>query len=346
MPRADSTFELRGPWREERPAGSGVYVRLHDNIRDCIVYLGLQPPGSETFEGLGTGFLIEFEGACYVVTAAHVALAVGDGGFALRVNRKDSEDAESIHFDTANWTFHPDDTVDVAVMPFDVPEAAETSPWVPRWFISKEKRVEKNIGAGDLAHIVGMYKFLPGKRKVCPIVHTGHIATMADGQMIPAGDWRPGREKQPIEIEGYLVEAQTLDCLSGSPVFVRRSIQAMALVPDVDPNPIKVWLHGTIWLLGLWHGAWFGEPDSTVGITSSRPVKISAGMGVVVPAYRIVEVLNLPELAMQRTKKKEAETFPVEAAARDVPPEELVLKKMLETPPQPKVAKPQRSDKA
>lgn len=279
-------------------------MRIYDDIQKTVVYLGIPIAGEPTaIEAHATGFVVDCDGQLYIVTAAHVAEHLGDGGFAARLNDKDCA-GRVVHIDHAHWWRHPqEDNVDVAVVEFDPPEWADVSPFIPKWFLTAFKRETKDIGAGDLAHIVGLYHFVPGTKKITPIVHTGHIAMMDDDELLDARDWRSATPKR-LAMQGYLVEAQTLDGLSGAPVFVRRSISAKVHVPDIDPNPLGVWWTGSLWLLGLWHGAWFGEPEAGKGINRRGSVKVPVGMGVVVPAIKILEVLQHPGLVARRQQRK------------------------------------------
>jgi hypothetical protein len=277
-------------------------VRLQDNVADCVVYLGTCLNSSDLsgkdMRLEGTGFIILYGDASYVVTARHVAQDL-EPPFHIRYNNKQGL-FQAQEIDSGTWWHHPvDNTADVAVMQIEVPSWAEVSPWIPKWFVSRYKKRTKDIGAGDLAYIVGMYKWCPGETLNTPVYHTGHIARM-DIEPIRCGDWRKKRSSSSIEMDACLIEAQTLDGLSGSPVFVRRSIATTMLIPHMQATPLKVWVHGSVWLLGLWHGAWFGHPIEEVIKNTGPGVKVSAGMGVVVPAWKILEVLDRQELASTR----------------------------------------------
>src|SRR5438552_2127913 len=82
-------FELRPPRRIERPEGSGTFVRLSEDIRRSVVYLGYRKPGTEyEITPVGTGFLLHMgvpDGG-YLVTAGHVAKDLEDGAFDIRLN--------------------------------------------------------------------------------------------------------------------------------------------------------------------------------------------------------------------------------------------------------------------
>lgn len=312
----ESPFELRPPFTAERPEGSGTYVRITDDIRRSVVFIGTAE-GGKTFKALGTGFLVidEPSETIYVVTAAHVVFPdYEDSPIAIRFNGKDGK-AHLDSVEIAKWHTHPTDTaVDIAVMEWEPPSNADISPWITKWMISDFKRKTKNIGHGDLAYIVGMYFYIQGGNRVSPIVHTGHIAAMGDhGEKIPARNWRNPSSRKPVDVEGYLIEAQTLKGLSGSPVFVRRSIKTIVadksdlLLHSKNPKQampaLDAYVHGSLWLLGLWKGAWFGEPTKGKQITGDGKVVVPVGMGVAVPAIKIQEVLNQDSLRTRRENK-------------------------------------------
>jgi len=279
-------------------------MRLYDDARKLVVYLGYPKAGNnrDLRTIVGTGFLIEHDNTSYLVTAGHVAQLLEDRSVGVRLTDRRNF-ARVLEFSNIKWWFHQDASVDVAAMEFSTPEWADVSPWHTKWFVTAFKRGTKNIGAGDMAHIVGAFKFLPGTKRNMPTVHTGHIALMADEEPIPIKHWRT---------EGYLIEAQTLDTLSGSPVLVRRSLTTKMKISNLDSKPLNVWLHGSLWLLGLWHGAWYGKPKER-GRIPGNDVRIPAGMGICVPAIKIIEVLERAELKTNRAKVKAAE------AARNAP---------------------------
>lgn len=301
---AESPYELRPPFSVERPEGSGNFMRLYDDARKLVAYLGIPKAGNQRDLKtiVGTGFLLEHDNTIYLVTAGHVAQLLEDRPVGIRLNDRENQ-ARVLTFNEIKWWFHPDPTVDVAATEFRTPEWADVSPWHTKWMVTLFKRETKNIGAGDMVHIVGAFKFLPGTKRNMPTVHTGHIALMADDEPIPVKHWKT---------EGYLIEAQTLDTLSGSPVLVRRSLPAKMKIPELDSNALNVWLHGSMWMLGLWHGAWYGKPKEK-GRVPGKDVRIPAGMGICVPAIKIIDVLERPELKTKRTNAKAAE------AARVVP---------------------------
>src|SRR4051812_1059398 len=189
-PSLESLYRLGPPISAERSMGSGTVVRLTDDVMLCVVYLGFPEPGNdEAMAPKGTGFLLSHDGTTYLVTAAHVVKPDFEGvPFGVRMNDKNGA-ARVERIDEAQWCFHPDSKIDVAVIPFDVPEWSSAEPF-RKWFVTDFKRSTKHFGAGDLVNIVGAFKFLTGTKRNLPAVHSGYVAAMADGEPIPTADWR------------------------------------------------------------------------------------------------------------------------------------------------------------
>jgi hypothetical protein len=296
----------------ESPVGSGNVVRLTDDVRGTVVYLGISDPAQpESFEAVGTGFIVCMGRHVYLVTADHVAKKLGDGGFSVRMNRKDSGLAENHHMDTVRWFRHPTDPlrVDIAVIEFEVPPWAAVNLFPMRGAISAFKFGTKNIGPGDLAYVVGIFDILKGKRRNVPAVHTGHVCLIPEDEPIPVEDWNKPETtpKTRIDVAAYLIEApNTLPGGSGGPVFVRRSIQTRLFDPKVDANPkgIDEWVYGSLWLLGVWTDAWFGDPSEIIRVPKGATVPL--GIGLAAPAKKLIELLDHPELVAKRKAIDEA----------------------------------------
>ncbi len=288
-------------------------MRFSEDVRKSVVYLGFEKSGTDDeISTTGTGFLVSTgePGGTYLVTAGHVALDLEDVAFDIRLNQRyQFSDGESKpqgrlhHIDQAKWFFHTtDDTVDIAVMPFEAPEWADVYWWPWRASVSEFKLHSKNIGAGDFAYVVGILPILQGKKRNMPAVHTGHVVLMPDQEKVSIVDWRQksssyGKTKF-MEADAYLVQANALSGSSGSPVFVRRSLTTKLDLPELDKNSLNVAIPGSLWFLGIWRGAWFGDAPTGANVPALRQVPF--GLGTVVPAIQLGEVLNHPELQKMR----------------------------------------------
>jgi hypothetical protein len=309
-------------------------VRLNDSYLRSIAYIGVARPGTDRgIDTHGTGFLLAHEETVYLVTAAHVAVDFVDGPMDIRLNKQEGGLGGIEHFDETNWYFHPNTKVDVAVMPIEVPRWARAESLKSKWIASEFKVTTKDFGSGDLAYIVGIFNKMRGKEKNEPFVHTGHIASMGYGETALIRDWSIGAKKSAyVEVNGYFVQATTLPESSGSPVFVRRSIETTVGTP-------RTWAYGSVWFLGLWSGSWE---------TTEKNVIVGDDMGMCVPAPRILEVLELPELKNTRIAAKVAEEdyVAMKPQKRSMAGGDTLLRTMLNAPSKPLTKKKAANRKA
>jgi hypothetical protein len=289
-----------------RAPGQGWRMRISDDVAKTVVFLGF-PEHHKTgtsILSIGTGFLMARDGIGYLVTAKHVAKQLDNDAFAVRMNRADGTSsvwmAEQIE-----WFFHPDENVDVAVTPFGGDDMFRGFDYrfVPdAWILTKAHEKHQFMGVGDVCYTIGLFRVLAGKQRNLPVVHVGNISLLPSDERVPIEDWDDNSRTRWVE--AYIVQSQSLDGLSGAPVFVRPSVRAP--VSDGDGPE----LHGVgkeLYLLGLFQGAWYAPPSDIVAIGRRGPINVPVGMGIVVPADRIIEALDLPKLKQARedTKRKD-----------------------------------------
>jgi hypothetical protein len=176
-----------------------------------------------------------------------------------------------------------DASVDVAVYPYAPPlETYDYKAVHVNTFLTGEIIQQKEIGVGDEVFVTGLFAHAAGSQRNLPIVRTGNIAMMPD-EVIPTDSGN---------IEAYLIEARSIGGLSGSPVFVRQTV-ALGI--------------GGFYLLGLMHGHWEiptdRKNDSLMG--NDLHGKVNMGIAIVIPAKKILEVLNHPELVEMRRMQDE-----------------------------------------
>jgi hypothetical protein len=297
------------------PGCPGFYVRVPEYVTRSVVFFGFEDarPGKGGIDCVGTGFLVAHEGFGYLATAAHVAKGLGENPFLVRLNKKDGT-SQNLQTDGVEWFAHPDPTVDAAVVPF-APLAmgdfealhipTETAMFRTGHFPGLR------VGPGDLTYTTGLFRLMSGERRNLAVVHSGAIALMP-GEKIPVKNWSDG--EKTIFCDGYLVETHSLDGLSGSPVFVRPTMPFLSAPPGAQitsnmPRDLLGKLTGVgarfePLLLGLWQGSWDAPPDEIVAIQSGKGARVSVGMGIVVPAERIIELLEQDEMKKARTEAK------------------------------------------
>jgi hypothetical protein len=106
-------------------------------------------------------------------------------------------------------------------------------------------------------------------------------------------------------IDAYLIEARSIAGLSGSPVFVNtpepQVPAGFVLDPKTNPDDIS-WPN--YHFLGLMHGHFDLQnlTEDSVIEDASQGRGINSGMGLVIPASKIIETLFQPELKEMRKK--------------------------------------------
>ncbi|WP_152033487.1 hypothetical protein [Bradyrhizobium sp. DOA9] len=278
-------------------------MRLPDEVLKCVAFLGRKEMDPKT--GLisvvygGTGFFVgirsDIPGAdiVFLVTAAHVAKRVEDGEFCIRCNDKNGK-AKEYWLDAGldvHWWTHPEDpTVDVAVLPWSPPPEEIDFRYVPEnMFLPRETMLAKGIGIGDEVYVVGLFRLVTGKDSNQVVTRMGSLS-MVSTERIPSANWHAAG------IEGFLVELRSIGGLSGSPVFIQRSIEVQP-TEDTGRKPLAA---GAVFWLGLMHGHWDVQESQVDGLASDAWGKghghVNTGMAIVVPYDKIMEVIKQEEL--------------------------------------------------
>jgi hypothetical protein len=298
-----------GP-RRSRPlfGNQRVSVRIADDMRYSTVFFGYEDdtPGKGGIDCIGTGFFLEYDGGPHFVTAKHLAHEVKSNPFLLRLNRRDGT-SDNIPVDNFKWIPHPDPTVDIAVIPFLVPKSLgyETTYISQKFLMTDQKMSDYDVGVGSLTYTVGLFRLLSGEKRNLPITYMGNIAMVPQDEKIPVIDWTDPKEERIIYVEGYLVAAQSLDGLSGSPVFVRpeakMNFSKVLEGPQVTEKDI-LGAFAQVELLGLWQGSWTAKPDEIRAASqkSGNEITVPVGTGIVVPYSKIIEVLEMDETKRAR----------------------------------------------
>ena len=298
-------------FRDSR-AFPGSKVRISDDIRKCVVFLGVEDgsKGDDGFRALGTGFLLGYEQCRYLVTVKHVAQGIADAPYQIRVNHTDGgAGSMMLDEDSLRWFTHSDPSVDLAVAPFQFDLKGEGYD-VLLVGMMKEKWLLAPMEAqcGDFCYTVGLFQFLSGKKRNLPVVHSGNIALLPSDELIPVKDWDHGGAGTK-QVEGYLIQSESVQGLSGAPVFTRHTIE-IADIPFPDGSKVSAMLmQKDLGLLGVWQGAWDAPPDEVRASSLSKGVRVPVGMGVVVPISKVGEILEMPEAkeAREMLKRKREE---------------------------------------
>ena len=196
------------------------------------------------------------------------------------------------------FSIPPTQLLAVAVMPVNMqPEADVLAVSLPT-FLDADKMQKSHIGIGDEVFLPGLFVYAPfGTNRTTPILRHGNIAMLPDSQIqIESGF-----------ADAYLIEARSIGGISGSPVFVRTTIAVNIGNEDGSAN-FLVGLGSDFYLLGIAQGHWdIRESDlNKVSYVHDSQRGVNLGIGIVVPANKILETINHPELVAMR-EKAEAE---------------------------------------
>jgi hypothetical protein len=190
------------------------------------------------------------------------------------------------------WIFHPDKTVDVAVIPIVADPTYDITVFAVQDFFDEVRDAEL-IGAGDEVFFPGLFTAASGIDRITPVVRHGNLA------MLPSQQIQTPHGYADI----YLIEARSIGGLSGSPVFVRETIQLPVTTNRNDGREYKMLSPGPFKLLGLAQGHWdVDEAEINQAYLRHDPSGVNYGIAKVVPAKKILETLNCPDLTTLRSQ--------------------------------------------
>jgi hypothetical protein len=250
----------------------------------------------------GTGFFVGYPTGIadrhhvYAVTNWHVA--VRDGASVIRVNKKDGG-FDCFELGPEDWEFKPGG-YDLAVAFFphlrvDVHEVVVIETGL---FVTQQLITQYTIGPGDDVFMLGRFVDHEGVARNVPSARFGNISMM------------PQAIEQPTGAKGlpsFVLDVHSRTGYSGSPVFVYRTMGS-----DLTTNTLDLSSPAThfIALLGI-HWGQFPEMwevaagDATIAHSvkvsgDERYVRGMSGMTLAIPAWTILEMLEMPKFKQQR----------------------------------------------
>ncbi len=135
-----------------------------------------------------------------------------------------------------------------------------------------------SIGVGDEVSAVGLFTRFAYEDRHVPFVRSGKLA-MLPTLSIPVRNFEP--------MEAYVSE---MGGLRGSPVWVREKDERAS---SADAR-----------FLGMMHGPWELSDGAMQGLSAQYTYDVTSGMSIIVPAPKILEVINQPDLAALRKKSE------------------------------------------
>lgn len=274
-------------------------MQIPDEIKKCVAFICYKTTNETKLAGTAFFFAVPMEGTessfIYIITAKHIIDAIqtksDDKKVYLRMNLKNGG-AQFISIPIDKWVSHPEESnVDVAMLNWAPSVEKFDYVALPIEYALTEDIIKKeNIGVGDDVFLVGLFANHFGSKRNLPIVRVGNIASMPEEKVrTDYGD-----------IDAYLVEARSIGGLSGSPVFVY--IGEMRKIGKTtgfrkQGLPFLYWLgimHGHFDLSKL-------EIDNLIE-DSLTNIQINMGIAIVVPTWKILEVIN-QEVFMKAREK-------------------------------------------
>jgi hypothetical protein len=273
--------------------------RIPESMLDSVFYLYRSRADAEAGEDLGgTGFFLGMPIAettlvyVYAITNWHVA--VNKGCSVIRVN-KHGGGTDIFELDPSEWHFVPKGP-DLAIADVQFDQRVHKIVYLhSNMLVTNDQINAANIGPGEDIFMIGRFMDHDGGDENVPAVRFGHISVMP--QKI---EQRTGAANR----KSFILDVHSRTGYSGSPVFAYRTPFTDFGVPTPLANMPAPYSRFLV-LLGVHWGA-FPErweigistgPYSHSGLpANAKYVEGFSGMSLAVPAYEILEFLDMPKL--------------------------------------------------
>jgi len=288
-----------------------IMPRIDDVILNSSIYL--YPSVLEARAGEkagGSGCIVSVESGVvpylYAVTNSHVIRDELGNSPVIRINTTDGK-TDIIEYTQRNWICHPDGD-DLAIAPLSIEATRHKYSRIPTdRFINQQIILDYDIGAGDEVFMVGRFVGYDGKQQNEPTVRFGNLSL---GKHVFIRN-----EDLGIEQESFLIETRSLPGYSGSPVFLEilpytwrkgSRTKGSLIIPGqykINGKPADV----GPWLLGVDWGHTFLyekvlEKNKRDEVSGGWVVKSNSGTACVVPAWKLLDLLNMEEFVNMRKK--------------------------------------------
>jgi hypothetical protein len=172
-----------------------------------------------------------------------------------------------------NWFYPDDDSIDLAVTPFQLPINLKPDILVLDFdsFATRESLRQHRIGEGSTIIITGYFLQFPGQRRFQPILRQGILSMIADEPMMTT----TGRLGTV-----YLADVHIFGGNSGSPVLA---------MPQDDVIHAR-----DHWFIGIVSGYYFEKADARMEIATTVKGETAANSGVamIVPADEVKKLIE------------------------------------------------------
>jgi len=254
----------------------------------------------------GTGFFASVPsnlagdtlGHHYGITNWHVARKQGFS--VIRLNTITGE-PDYLDFDPGDWECDPKKD-DIAIIPLSIRDPSQKAFFIsaPHVFIKEEAVIFEKWGPGDDVFMIGRFMDnVEDKNSNIPFTRFGNISSQLVKVKQPTG-YKDGK--------CFCIDMHSRTGFSGSPVFAYRT-PGNDLRWMVYPNHKVEMGRASCALLGIHCAQW---PEELIIKDGNKMLTVEgwSGMTVVVPAWRILEMLDQPKFVKQREaeeKRREKE---------------------------------------
>lgn len=300
--------------------------RVPDELLRATVYLYKSAEDAIAGRNFGgTGFLVSVSSKIdrgmaivYVVTNWHVA--VHDGFSCVRVNKKGGG-IDVFEFEPHEWEFRPS-WHDLALIELPLDPTIHDTTSISKDVLATDIFISAHaVGLGDDVFMVGRFVDHDGGETNIPAIRFGNLS------MMPSA---PIKQLTGAKLGSYVIDMHSRSGFSGSPVFAYRTFGndfRLKSENAVDAKPFCI-------LLGIHWGQFYEywemadrplyplqksamAPDSD--LVNKRVVGLS-GMGCVIPASAILELLYCKKFLEARNQAEAVLFEEREQAGNDHPP--------------------------
>ena len=265
------------------------------SLLNCTVYL--YRSDDDARRGVasgGSGFLVTVDSGHGGVGFPHFVtnrLVVNLGFQLVGLNAKYGEPI-TLHAIPEEWTIAIDD--DLAVFGTFLPAGVDAAPIHIDAFLGEDCLIDGwPVYPGDETMFFGRFISHEGQQRNTPVVRFGNISMLPDeAAPIRLGD---------IDQVAFLVESRSLSGFSGSPAFVKLSDTRLF----TGDRPPASWIPVGLRFLGVNCGHmpfWSRVRDQKnhTSFIEDMWVETNSGIAVVIPAWRLLKLLNDPSVIAAR----------------------------------------------
>jgi Trypsin-like peptidase domain len=266
-------------------------MRIDEAYRECVCFLCVDARDGDILhkKECATGFFVAVPidsqyGTVYLVTARHVleeSRALGP--LFAKINLA-SGGVQYVPVPQESWSSH--ESTDVALIRFSKVKDGRYLPLLLSVLADDNYLSSLPVEPGDEIFSIGLFKAYSGEEQAEPIARCGHVALGL--KRIPV---KLNSATSPAKVDAYLIETKSWGGESGSPVFhCKWPNSPMMQISSTSPG-----------MIGLLQGHF----DLTAKTTKEDTLGVNSGIGIVIPAKAIRDLLNYPSVLQWRVDQKQ-----------------------------------------